>query len=88
MTLSRKTEFVILSVLKGEKLEKITIFHTEDTGGNCGVSFYQGARYLVFAYKDDEGRFVTSFCSGTRQEVGPYKWSLLDYSLTIRKNSE
>jgi hypothetical protein len=83
-TLERKTEFIVISMLKGEKSGTIELFHVEDMGGNCGLNFYNGARYLVFAYKDDEGRLETSFCTGTHQLVSKqYDWDISDYALAV-----
>jgi hypothetical protein len=85
-TLERITEFISISMLKGEKSETIEVFHVEDTGGNCGLNFYNGARYLVFAIKDDEGRLETSFCAGTHQLVSKqYDWDVSDYALAVGK---
>lgn len=84
-TLGRKTEFVVIDVLKGDKSEKVDVFHTKNTGGNCGINFFDGAKYLVFANRDNEGRLQTSFCSGTRQEVGSREWSLIEYAVAAKK---
>jgi len=35
-------------------------------GGDCGYPFQTGAEYVVYAYKNSDGRLETSICSGTR----------------------
>jgi len=35
-------------------------------GGDCGYPFKTGERYLVYAYRNQEGRLVTGICSRTR----------------------
>ena len=33
---------------------------------NCGYGFQLGGQYVVYAYRDNDNRFVTSICSRTR----------------------
>ena len=35
-------------------------------GGDCGYSFQSGVDYIVYAYKNSEGRLETGICSRTR----------------------
>lgn len=35
-------------------------------GGDCGYSFQPGADYVIYAYKNSEGRLETGICSRTR----------------------
>ena len=35
-------------------------------GGDCGYPFKTGERYLVYAYRNQEGRLATGICSRTR----------------------
>ena len=35
-------------------------------GGDCGYAFKAGERYLVYAYRNQEGRLATGICSRTR----------------------
>lgn len=35
-------------------------------GGDCGYAFQAGAQYVVYAYRDSQGRLATGICSGTR----------------------
>jgi len=35
-------------------------------GGDCGYSFHSGVDYIIYAYKNSEGRLETGICSRTR----------------------
>ena len=35
-------------------------------GGDCGYSFQSGVDYIIYAYKNSEGRLETGICSRTR----------------------
>lgn len=44
-------------------------------GGACAVPFEDGVEYLVYAYRDADGRLWTDFCTGTKpvgnaEEIG------------------
>ncbi len=39
---------------------------TGQGGGDCGYAFQTGAEYVVYAYRDSQGRLATGICSGTR----------------------
>ena len=40
------------------------------SGASCGTSFEKGATYLVFASKDDSGKFSTSSCAWNKKLAG------------------
>lgn len=46
-------------------IHEMEIF-TGQGGGDCGVSFAQGERYLIFGSRGQDGRVHTGLCSGTR----------------------
>lgn len=39
---------------------------TGQGGGDCGYGFKVGAKYIVYAHRDRQGRLATSICSATR----------------------
>lgn len=50
-----------------EDTDEYTIYTSGASPGGCGVSFLKGRSYLVYAKKDNDGRFVTEICWGTRE---------------------
>lgn len=40
---------------------------TANGGGDCGVPFVAGERYLIEAFRDDDGRLRADICSATRR---------------------
>lgn len=57
-------KFRVSAVHKGEPLQHVTVItaHKDDP---CGFNFISGEKYLVFAYKEDEG-LATDRCTSTR----------------------
>lgn len=49
---------------KGSQRNRVEV-ETGLGGGDCGFPFELGKRYLVYAYKEDSGRFSTGICSAT-----------------------
>jgi hypothetical protein len=60
----RKTTFIVEERWKGADEDTIEIY-TGLGGGDCGYTFWNGARYLVYAYRSS-GKLVTNICSRTR----------------------
>jgi hypothetical protein len=55
------TTFRVSETLKGNRASTRQVFHTQDDGGNCGVSFERGKRTLVLTYRAD-GKLQTNLC--------------------------
>jgi hypothetical protein len=48
------------------------LVRTGNGGGDCGMPLKPGSRFLIFAYKDEDGELSTGICSGNqRAPVGP-----------------
>ena len=62
---SRIFHFTIDKSFRGVEGTEVEI-RTGEGGGDCGYGFEIGRQYLVYAYKDDNNRLVTSICSRTR----------------------
>ena len=54
---------VLSGVETGQKEIEIV---TGNGGGDCGYAFRSGVDYVVYAYKNSEGRLETGICSRTR----------------------
>jgi hypothetical protein len=54
---------VLTGVDPGQKEIEIV---TGKGGGDCGYSFHSGVSYVIYAYKNSEGRLETGICSRTR----------------------
>ena len=53
-------------VWKGGEATTVSVF-TASHSATCGYGFKEGRTYLVYAYKDAEGRLSTGICSRTRR---------------------
>ncbi|MGE3366873.1 MAG: hypothetical protein AB7I34_25915 [Rhizobiaceae bacterium] len=58
----RVTTFRVSETLKGNRSPIRQVFHAQDDGGNCGVSFPRGKRTLVLTYRAD-GKLRTNLCA-------------------------
>jgi hypothetical protein len=57
--------FSSVHVYRGETPAELVV-ETGLGGGDCGYAFAPGESYLVFAWKEENGRLSTSICSGTK----------------------
>jgi hypothetical protein len=62
-------QFSVEESLKGSPTKEITI-ETGNGGGDCGTPLHPGDRFLIFAYKSDDGKLWTGMCSGNRPLFG------------------
>lgn len=53
---------------KGIKEQFITVVGVSETAGACGLPVEVGEKYLIYAFKFDEGQLITSFCSSRSLE--------------------
>jgi hypothetical protein len=60
-----RVEFIVDRALKGDIASKVSVA-TSTSGPSCGYYFHLAARYLVYAYKDDDGFLSVSVCSRTK----------------------
>jgi hypothetical protein len=66
-SLKRVVRMQIKEVLTGVDPEQREIeIVTGKGGGDCGYSFQSGTDYVIYAYKNSEGRLETGICSRTR----------------------
>jgi hypothetical protein len=56
--------FSAVHLYRGEIAADVVV-ETGLGGGDCGFHFETGESYLVFAWKEENGRLTTSICSGT-----------------------
>lgn len=56
-----KVEFAVERSWKGDQGEYLELF-TGRGSGDCGYSFHQGTRYLVFASRGKDAELYTSIC--------------------------
>jgi len=59
---STVTRIVVERVWKGVTPDTLYVF-SGSGGGDCGFQFTQGVRYLLFLYREPEGRLTTSICT-------------------------
>jgi hypothetical protein len=60
----RRVRLKVLERFAGPELPDFELF-TGMGGGDCGVEFQEGEEYVVSAWRDKGGRWVTSICSPT-----------------------
>jgi hypothetical protein len=70
------TQFRVVEVLKGRAPRYIRIRHNDDTCCICGLVFDRGAREMIFAHADEDGRYTTSSCSMPRFSEAEYRRAL------------
>ncbi len=63
----RRVRFKVTEVFAGPKIAALVLY-TGLGGGDCGVDFRAGQRWLVDAYRDAAGRWVAHICSATMPE--------------------
>jgi hypothetical protein len=61
--------FAVDESLRGGLGTEVTI-ETGGGGGDCGTPLTPGERFLIFAYKEKDGRLWTGMCSGNRALAG------------------
>ena len=59
---STVTRVIVERVWKAEIPDTLYVF-SGSGGGDCGFRFTEGVRYLLFLYREPEGRLTTSMCS-------------------------
>lgn len=59
--LSIEATFVPVKLWKGSAGTELKV----RTSGGCRVNFEEGESYLVYARRDENGRFITDVCLGT-----------------------
>ena len=60
----RRARVRVLESFRGTQSAEVDVF-TGAGGGDCGFGFVQGARYLIYAYQEPNGRLSTGICSRT-----------------------
>ena len=60
----RRIRLTVEEAFAGPRLRRF-ILYTGLSGGDCGISFEVGQRWLIDAYLDDAGRWVAHQCSVT-----------------------
>jgi hypothetical protein len=56
------TRILLERVWKGHVADTVYVFSGQG-GGDCGFMFTEGVRYILFLYRDPDGRLSTHFCS-------------------------
>jgi hypothetical protein len=64
----RRVRFRTTEVFAGPKSVRFLLY-TGLGGGDYGVEFKAGERWLVDAYRDDAGRWIAGICSVTIPEI-------------------
>lgn len=62
---ARRVALTVDRAFRGVEGTSVAVF-TGLGGGDCGYSFKNGERYLVYAYRAQDGRLTTGICSRTR----------------------
>ena len=62
---SRVFRFTVDKSFRGVEAKEVDVL-TGSGGGDCGYGFQLGGQYVVYAYRDNANRLVTSICSRTR----------------------
>ena len=60
----RRARVRVLESFRGTQTGEVDVF-TGAGGGDCGFGFVQGARYLIYAYREPNGRLGTGICTRT-----------------------
>ena len=60
-----RVEFTAVVPYRGARASGLSVI-TSGSGASCGYAFKQGERYLVYAHRTPDGRFVAGSCSRTR----------------------
>jgi hypothetical protein len=60
----RRARVRVVESFRGTQTAEVDVF-TGAGGGDCGFGFVQGARYLIYAYQEPNGRLSTGICSRT-----------------------
>jgi len=77
--------FSVEESLRGAPGKELTI-ETGSGGGDCGTPLRPGNRFLIFAYKNKDGKLWTGMCSGNRQLFGePEEQNFLDQLRALAK---
>ena len=62
---NRVFRFTVNKAFHGAEAMEVEVL-TGSGGGDCGYGFQLGGQYVVYAYRDNSNRLVTSICSRTR----------------------
>lgn len=62
---SRVFRFTVDKAFRGVEAKEVEVL-TGSGGGDCGYGFQLGGQYVVYAYRDNANKLVTSICSRTR----------------------
>src|SRR5713226_5126099 len=81
-TLGYSMRFVVETPLLGI-LGREMVIETGNGGGDCGTPLAPGGQFLIFAYKDKDGKFWTGMCSGNQKLDGTS-----DSEQTVRQYQE
>jgi hypothetical protein len=65
-TLGYSMRFAVDESLRGELGTEVLI-ETGNGGGDCGTPLAPGGKFLIFAYKEKDGRLWTGMCSGNQR---------------------
>src|SRR6266550_58580 len=57
--------FAVAESLRGGLGTEVTV-ETGSGGGDCGIPLQPGAKFLIFAYKEKDGKLWTGMCSGNQ----------------------
>lgn len=68
-TLGYSMQFAVEESLRGSVGKEITV-ETGNGGGDCGTPLEPGKKFLIFAYKERDGKLWTGMCSGNRPLTG------------------
>ncbi len=61
--------FVVETSLLGNLGPEVVI-ETGNGGGDCGTPLSPGSKFLIFAYKEKDGKLWTGMCSGNQKLSG------------------
>lgn len=56
----------VSKIWKGERDFSTALITTSDDGAMCGFNFQTGKSYVIYAYKNQDGRFQTNNCTRSR----------------------
>lgn len=70
-------KFKVEKYWKGVKETFITVVGAPATAGACGLPVKVGEKYLIYAFKSDEGQLETSFCASRWLELAKEDFKVL-----------
>jgi hypothetical protein len=63
------------------------VIETGNGGGDCGTPLPPGSKFLIFAYKEKDGKLWTGMCSGNQKLNGSSDETVSQYQELIKKGS-